>query len=154
MQILGATQTSIADCLVSNNNASPAYESAYVGISIAESSFTKVHDTRCTGFGSGVIIGNNTEGMAAIARPLPACAFELRPGDNRATVHVRSEFVDCHIQADGDYTGPGPGIEISSCAIVCWVRTGFQFFAIGLTACSDPEFGRAATFFRPWRIFS
>jgi parallel beta-helix repeat protein len=120
LTVLGATQTSIADCVVRYKTGSyPAYPFEYVGISIAESSFTRVRDTQCYGFNYGVVIGSGAEGTPTIGTTFAAVYIEgIGPGalsGPAITVQPRVSdlsFVDCHCEGPNTYNDLGPGIQI------------------------------------------
>lgn len=142
LQITSATQTMIAQCLLSNN-LNPSGNS-YYGIQIAQSSFTKVRDTQCTGFASGVVVGTGVEGgqaaigttFAGVRVSSPGPAVTIQPSVFDVS------FVDCHFQTEDGYAGPGPGIEIGQPGVANQYIDTVRFTSCVLTGYyGNPPYG-------------
>ena len=112
LQVMGASQTFIGQCILNYNKGGSAYQSDYIAIVVAESSFTAVRDTQCTGFGKGIVVGDNTEEVTASTRFSGVRVSSFGPVVTVQPAVYDLSFVDCHFQADGNYTGSGPGISI------------------------------------------
>jgi hypothetical protein len=114
ISIVGASQASIADCLIRYDaNQDP---SGYYGIAIAQSSFTKLRDNQITGFGHGVKIGDGTD-IATVGTTFGGVRVSIAGNDPGPAVTVTStvfdlSFVNCHFQAPDPYASDGSGIQI------------------------------------------
>jgi parallel beta-helix repeat protein len=119
LQVLGgATQTSVADCVMGIPAGDyPDYPFRFVGISIGESSFTRVRDTQVYGFNYCVIVGSGIEGSPAIGTTFAAVFIAGIGPESGPAITVQPSvfdlsFVDCHCKAPNGYDYLGTGIQV------------------------------------------
>jgi parallel beta-helix repeat protein len=119
LQITNATQTSVAQCIMSFNTNSPPVSAE--GLIVSGSSFTQVNDTQCNGFDVGVTVQGGPSGTVTIGANFTGCRVSSYGTCITVLPAVFDvSFVDCSCQAALNWPPPSamfvPGISIGASA--------------------------------------